>query len=110
MEKKEALVRRRFELLLGISFLHSFTVVYIDRIVIGDGLGTKAIIFEPTATKQNDTQIEKTLINQGNNPPRRTGNKSTMFSWTVHVECTSSMILVNSDILKLVELIACLLL
>jgi len=33
------------------------------QITIGDELGTKAVIFEQTSTKQNHTPSEKALIN-----------------------------------------------
>jgi hypothetical protein len=41
----------------------------------GDGLGTKAVIWEQIATIMNNTEMKKTLINQGFSPPWRMGTK-----------------------------------
>ncbi|MGZ7442964.1 hypothetical protein ACLD72_015510 [Paenibacillus sp. TH7-28] len=41
----------------------------------GDGLGTKAIIFEPTAAKRDRMQIVEPLINQGFSLLRQMGTK-----------------------------------
>lgn len=45
------------------------------KITDGDGMGTKAIIFEPTASKRGHMQNVKPLLNQGFSPPRPMGTK-----------------------------------
>jgi hypothetical protein len=52
--------------------------------ISGDGLGTKAVILEQTAANQNNTRMERTLINQGFNPLQQPSNKYSMFPQKEH--------------------------